>query len=223
MMPSPYGRHRPRSIRPSASPERNSSTRRDLPAPADPSTVNSWQSRSETARSNACSSSTRSRVRPTIGASRWRVRIGESDATWRSRNASTGSALALQRRAARPARRRRHPGRDGRSARRSGSRRARPTIGDARRCSSCRRSAAGPRPTPRTSPVVSPMRRGHLDAPSPLRTPRGARRISTAARTARSASSSWTWGIPKTATTASPMNFSTRPPWRSTAARISSK
>ena len=48
-------------------------------------------------------------------------------------------------------------------------------------------------------------------------------RISTAARTARSASSSCTCGIPNTATTASPMNFSTVPPWRSIAVRISSK
>ena len=48
-------------------------------------------------------------------------------------------------------------------------------------------------------------------------------RISTAARTALSASSSWTWGTPKTAMTASPMNFSTVPPWRSIAARIAAK
>ena len=39
-----------------------------------------------------------------------------------------------------------------------------------------------------------------------------AARISSAARTARSASSSWTCGTPKTAITASPMNFSTLPP-----------
>ena len=50
-----------------------------------------------------------------------------------------------------------------------------------------------------------------------------AARISLAARTARSASSSWTCGTPKTAITASPMNFSTAPPWRSIAARIASK
>ena len=47
-------------------------------------------------------------------------------------------------------------------------------------------------------------------------------RISSAARTARSASSSCARGRPKTAITASPMNFSTVPPWRSTAVRISS-
>ena len=48
-------------------------------------------------------------------------------------------------------------------------------------------------------------------------------RISAAARTARNASSSCTRGIPNTAITASPMNFSTVPPWRSIIARISSK
>ena len=43
-------------------------------------------------------------------------------------------------------------------------------------------------------------------------------RISSAARTARSASSSCTAGTPKTATIASPMNFSTVPPCRSSVA-----
>ncbi len=47
--------------------------------------------------------------------------------------------------------------------------------------------------------------------------------MSAAARTARSASSSWTCGTPNTAMTASPMNFSTVPPWRSIGARIASK
>ena len=42
-----------------------------------------------------------------------------------------------------------------------------------------------------------------------------ASRSSTAARTPRSASSSRTVGMPKTAQTASPMNFSIVPPWRS--------
>ena len=47
--------------------------------------------------------------------------------------------------------------------------------------------------------------------------------MSIPARTARSASSSCAFGTPKTAETASPMNFSTRPPWRSIAERISVK
>ena len=46
--------------------------------------------------------------------------------------------------------------------------------------------------------------------------------ISPAARTARSASSSWSTGTPNTATTASPMNFSTVPPCRSRTTRIAS-
>ena len=62
-----------------------------------------------------------------------------------------------------------------------------------------------------TSPVMTPIR------PSSPRSG-SASRISSAARTARSASSSWTVGTPKTAMTASPMNFSTVPPWCSTIA-----
>ena len=49
---------------------------------------------------------------------------------------------------------------------------------------------------------------------------RTASRISSAARTARSASSSCTTGIPNTATRASPITFSTVPPCRSTGPRI---
>ena len=50
-----------------------------------------------------------------------------------------------------------------------------------------------------------------------------ASRISTAARHARSASSSCATGTPNTAITASPMNFSTVPPCDSTIPRIRSK
>jgi hypothetical protein len=46
-----------------------------------------------------------------------------------------------------------------------------------------------------------------------------AARSPAAARTARRASSSLTTGMPNTATTASPTNFCTRPPWRSRTAR----
>ncbi len=69
-----------------------------------------------------------------------------------------------------------------------------------------------------TSPVWTPMRIMRVTpyAPSswPLRRV-SASRISTAARTARSASSSWSSGMPKAATTASPMNFWIDAPWRS--------
>ena len=47
--------------------------------------------------------------------------------------------------------------------------------------------------------------------------------MSAAARTARIASSSWVVGIPNTAITASPMNFSTVPPCRSIERVIASK
>ena len=66
-----------------------------------------------------------------------------------------------------------------------------------------------------TSPVLTPIR-----MPSPSGT--AASRISTAACTARKASSSWAAGTPKTAITASPTNFSTVPPARSTGVRMAS-
>ena len=47
--------------------------------------------------------------------------------------------------------------------------------------------------------------------------------MSSAARTARSASSSRTVGMPNTAITASPMYFSTVPPWRTRASLIAPK
>jgi hypothetical protein len=65
-------------------------------------------------------------------------------------------------------------------------------------------------------PVLSPMRAWTPSSGS-------ASRISAAARTARSASSSCAVGTPKTAMTASPMNFSTVPSCRSTIAFIPSK
>ena len=63
-----------------------------------------------------------------------------------------------------------------------------------------------------------------VDADPGLYAERGERsRISTAARQARSASSSCAAGTPNTAITASPMNFSTVPPCDSTIAFIRSK
>ena len=67
-----------------------------------------------------------------------------------------------------------------------------------------------------TSPVFTPIR-------PRIPSSGNASRISTAARQARNASSSCAAGIPKTAMTASPMNFSTVPPCASTIAFIRSK
>ena len=86
--------------------------------------------------------------------------------------------------------------------------------------------SAETRISPRTSPVFTPIRAAR---PTPWSRSRSwfsvsnAVRIPSAARTARSASSSWSCGIPNTAITASPMNFSTVPPCRSITADISSK
>ena len=62
----------------------------------------------------------------------------------------------------------------------------------------------------------------HAD-PAAMPSSGSASRISTAARHARSASSSCATGTPNTAITASPMNFSTVPPCDSTIAFIRSK
>ena len=56
------------------------------------------------------------------------------------------------------------------------------------------------------SPVVIPTRTSRPSSSAKSR-------IARAARTARSGSSSWAVGAPKSAITASPMNFSTVPPW----------
>ena len=79
------------------------------------------------------------------------------------------------------------------------------------------------KPSPRegspamTSPVFTPVRawsRTPQRSSSCSLSSSSAVRISAAARTARSASSSRTEGMPNTAMTASPMNFSIAPPWR---------
>src|SRR5262245_20609933 len=85
--------------------------------------------------------------------------------------------------------------------------------------------AADSRPA-MTSPVFTPMRRPTsppCSAPTRAANPPKLSRIASAARTARSASSSCAWGIPKTARIASPTNFSVTPPYLSTSAFTSSK
>ena len=68
-----------------------------------------------------------------------------------------------------------------------------------------------------TSPVWTPVRFASRTPHVALQLvvePLQRARMLAAARTARSASSSWTVGSPKTAMMASPMNFSMVPPWR---------
>ena len=77
------------------------------------------------------------------------------------------------------------------------------------------RQSSGPLPMlATTSPVLTPTRRRSAASSRPSRGPSCSTAATSAspARTARSASSSRARGMPKTAITASPMNFSTRPP-----------
>ena len=135
-------------------------------------------------------------------------------ATPSSRYAGDRLLLALERRAAARARHRPSRGRAGTSTRPAGSRRARRSAGDERRCSPRRRprsSRSGTMPFAGDRPGVDPGPRREDDAVALLEAPRSGVRASLASRravrTARSASSSWSSVRPKTAITASPMNF----------------
>jgi hypothetical protein len=73
------------------------------------------------------------------------------------------------------------------------------------------------------SPVRTPARAASSGAPISSPSAEIAATRSSAARTARSASSSVAAGVPQTAMTASPMNFSTVPPYSSISRREVSK
>src|ERR1700736_1738388 len=77
------------------------------------------------------------------------------------------------------------------------------------------RTAAGP------VPIAARKASGGKPSPDPNAVTPSIR--SSAARTARSASSSWDAGVPQTATTASPINLSTEPPYRAMTLRAVSK
>src|SRR5580658_7497849 len=83
-------------------------------------------------------------------------------------------------------------------------------------------SPTAPRVTA-TSPVTTPARAARSGTPACAPSSATAATRSSAARTARSASPSVAAGVPHTAITASPMNFSTTPPYRPTIVRATSK
>ena len=87
--------------------------------------------------------------------------------------------------------------------------------------------ATMPSPTARrftaTSPVTTPARAARPGSPASAPTSATAATRSSAARTARSASPSVATGVPQTAITASPMNFSTTPPYRPITVRATPK
>ena len=84
-----------------------------------------------------------------------------------------------------------------------------------------------PSPTARrftaTSPVTTPARAARPGSPDSAPSSATAATRSSAARTARSASPSVATGVPQTAMTASPMNFSTTPPYRPITVRATPK
>src|SRR5829696_8804395 len=211
VIPSPYGGQRPRTTVPFID-ARASATSRDFPTPASPRMVTSSHCTPARTRSHVSRSSASSCSRPTSGAS-WR-RSGASP-TRISRYAGTGFDFPFSA--------------SGSTGSTSAASAASASVGSPTNtspgCAACSSRAATFTASPvasrssvpvTTSPVVTPIRPSSPSSGS-------ASRISTAARNARSASSSRTTGTPNTAITASPMNFSTLPPCRSTIAFIRSK
>ena len=229
VIPSPYGTHRPTRTRASPRPFTNSETSRLFPTPACPNTVTSWGERSRATRAAASRSKASSSSRPITRAeesARARLRGLASSAlqTW------TGSALPFARSSRWSpyeislcvARIVRSPTSTSPGTA-SCSNRAATLTASPVTMSSPRAIASRPATT---SPVLTPIRRPtSLSCRAPTRSANDgkASRIASAARTARSASSSCACGTPKTARIASPMNFSVTPPCRSTSPLTSPK
>ena len=229
VVPSPYERHRPlTTVASSATEATTSRMSRDLPTPASPMTVAIVGFRSSTAVRNWARRKASSSVRPTSGWRPSRAAPSMPAATSSRRYAATRSALPLSS---------------------SGSIGSIFTASRTRRhVSSPISTSFGPAACSRRAAVftVSPVTRRWAVAASPVttspvltpvrfvsRTPKSrsssslsaarAACVSYAARTARSASSSWIRGSPKTAMMASPMNFSIVPPCRRSASVMASK
>ena len=202
-LPSPYGGQRPTTVVATAAADAiTSRTRRDFPIPGGPSSVTRWHSASRVAPSSAERSRSCSSERPTNGVAeicRWASAPGCSPS---SREAGTAVT--------------------------SGSVRTSPSV--SRRVSSPSRISPGAAAFCRRSATVItwPVANGSRREPAPTKASPELTAIptsiaptapcsSTAARTARRASSSRVWVSPNTPTTAPPVNLSTTPPWRSSA------
>ena len=228
-MPCPYERQRP-TITVASVPRApaSSRTRRDFPIPGGPRTVQSRQACSDAARENSRSSAASSCRRPTNGVVAGRTSASSSGPSSRSRQARTGAVRPFTV---------------------SGPSSSARTAVATRRyvCSPSRISPPSARALSRAATLIaSPLAKASRPWPGPTNTSpeltasvtasqgsepcasssassATACRTSTAARTARRASSSCRLGKPKTAATASPMYFSTTPPWRSIAAAEASE
>ena len=227
LTPSPYGSERPwrqvTSSGPASDVLSSSQTSRLLPMPGTPTSVTSCGSRSRRARERIDAGASSSRSRPTS----WR----SGRAARRRRRSAPGLRPPPRRRPARPCPSPR-PARRSRTRSRARSRRyvvsptrmpfdrrgglqARGGVDDVAGDHRLARAPARASSATSASPVVTAMR---TCSSSPCSV-ESASRIASAARTARSGSSSCATGAPKTAITASPMNFSTVPPKRSSSAR----
>jgi hypothetical protein len=227
-MPSPYDTHRPTTTLASCAAPRSSRASRDFPMPGGPTTVTSSQRRSARARASAACRALSSPARPTNGPLIGCVNAGASSSSSTRRQAATAACLPFTASggtgSARTASRTRanvsSPMRTSPGPAVCSSRAATLTASPVTSC--CRRSAS----PATTSPVFTPILTASGSRPSARSSALSratALPISAAARTARSASSSWRRGRPKTAITASPMNFSTVPPCRSSTWRTPSK
>ena len=198
-----------------------------MPTPAEPSTVTRTHRSSITARSKAARRMPSSRSRPTIGPPTRRWNPSAAWSTARRLRTMTGSSWPLTEISR---------GSPVTTASRTSRQVESPTSVSPGSAACCRRAATvTASPVARLPPALaSPTTAVPVLTPTriSISTPRSVRRsslseasvivISAAARTARMPSSSWTTGTPKTATTASPMNFSTDPPCRSRTALMES-
>jgi hypothetical protein len=223
LTPSPYGSERPcrhQISSGSASATCDSSyTSRDLPIPGTPTSVTSCGDRSARTRASASRSTPSSRSRPTSAALAWCGTSTPSRA--RAATAShTGTGSRLPFAATGTA------GRYSITARVCRNVRS-PTSTPFTGAAACNRAAVFTT-SPAAIPSPCPGRAPSVTSASPVFTPtrtwtwpssRAQSRIASAARTARSGSSSCAAGAPNSAITASPMNFSTVPPNRSSSAR----
>ncbi len=214
VMPSPYDSARPRATAAMPSTRsRKSCTSLDLPTPAGPIRVKIRQALRSTTWSNSARSRSRSRSRPINGLRRSLATPPALRSRTRSRDAATADDFPL-------------------SSSSSGSTRTASrtscSVSSPSRISpgpaACSSRAATLTASPVTSVSPSPATTAPVFTPMRGSRPRAwtTSRSSTAERTARSASSSVATGIPNTAITASPTNFSTVPPWRSSTTRAAS-
>ena len=211
MIPSPYGRQRPRTTRASIAASA-SATSRDLPTPASPTTVTSSQRDCACARSHA-SRSAPARARGRRTASAW-LRSGASS-TETSRNAGTGSDFPFN-----------VSGSTGSATTASWtSACVASPINTSPGAAACSNRAATFTASPVTRRSAVPVTTSPVFTPIRPRIPERRQRVAHLHR--RPASPQRIVlvrrGTPNTAITASPMNFSTVPPCDSTIPLIRSK